>query len=60
MPDQRYEYRVEPITVSPDELENERYNFEDALNGIARDGWVLESTLRIDGSTFLFVFCRQV
>lgn len=60
MPDQQFEYRVEPISISPDELRNERYRFDDTLNEIASEGWVLESTLRIDSSTFLFVFSRGV
>lgn len=58
MPEQQYEYRVEPISISPDELRNERYKFNDILNGIASEGWVLDSTLRVDSSTFLFVFSR--
>lgn len=60
MADQRYEYEVEPLFISPDELRNERYTFEDALNGRASDGWVLDDTLRIDNSSFLFVFRRPV
>lgn len=60
MPDQRFEYHVEPLFVSPDELRNERFRFEETLNGLAADGWALESTLRVDGSTFLFVFARPV
>lgn len=58
MAEQQYEYRVEPIFASPDELQNDRYRFEETLNEIAGDGWVLESTLRVDSSTFLFVFAR--
>lgn len=58
MADQRYEYHVRPISLSPDELGNERYNFEDELNDAAADGWVLDRTLRIDDSAFLFVFRR--
>lgn len=58
--DQRYEYRVEPMFLSPDELRNERYKFDDTLNEIASEGWVLDTTLRIDSSTFLFVFSRPV
>lgn len=60
MSDQRYEYRVEPLFIAPDELRNERYKFEDTLNEIASEGWVLKSTLRIDSSSFLFVFSRPV
>ena len=60
MGEQRYEYRVEPMSVAPDELRNERYEFDDTLNEVASDGWALESTLRVDGSTFLFVFGRPV
>lgn len=58
--DQQYEYRVEPMFISPDELRNERYKFTDMLNEIASEGWILDSTLRIDSSTFLFVFSRSV
>lgn len=46
--------------ISPDELRNERYKFTDMLNEIASKGWVLDSTLRIDSSTFLFVFARSL
>lgn len=60
MTPQRYEYKVEPISTSPDELRNERYTFEDTLNETASEGWILDTTLRIDSSTFLFVFRRPV
>ena len=60
MADQRYEYKVEPIFLSPDELRNQRFKFDDRLNEIAADGWVLDCTLRIDSSSFLFVFARPV
>lgn len=58
MADQRYEYGVETLSVSPDELRNERRTFEDALNGRASEGWTLDDTLRIDDSSFVFVFRR--
>lgn len=58
MPTQQYEYKVEPMSVSPDELRNERYKFEETLNGSASEGWTLDETLRIDSSAFLFVFRR--
>jgi|AntRauMinimDraft_4_1070384.scaffolds.fasta_scaffold07095_2 hypothetical protein len=60
MADQRYEYRVEPLSVSPDELRNDRFAFEDVLNDAAGDGWVLEEALRVDSSSFVFVFGRPV
>lgn len=56
----RFEYRVEPMFISPDELQNDRYRFQDTLNEVANDGWVLDETLRVDSSTFLFVFARSV
>jgi len=60
MAEQRYEYRVEPVTISPDELRNDRYDMEDVLGDAAGDGWALDETLRVDSSTFLFVFERPV
>lgn len=57
---QQYEYKVEPISITPDELGNDRYKFEDMLNEAAQEGWILDDTLRIDSSTFLFVFRRSV
>ena len=60
MADQRYEYMVEPIFISPDELRNDRFKFDDTLNEKAGDGWVLDETLRIDSSSFLLVFARPV
>lgn len=60
MPSQAYEYKVEPMSLAPDELRNERYKFEDTLNDAAGEGWVLDTTLRIDSSTFMFVFRRSV
>ena len=60
MADQRYEYTVEPMFISPDELRNDRFKFDDTLNEKASDGWVLDSTLRIDSSSFLFIFARPV
>lgn len=60
MADQRYEYTVEPMFISPDELRNDRFKFDDTLNEKASEGWVLDSTLRIDSSSFLFVFARPV
>ena len=60
MPTQRFEYRVEPMFISPDELQNDQYRFQDTLNEMASDGWVLDETLRVDSSTFLFIFARPV
>ncbi len=60
MPPQQYEYKVEPVTLTPDELRNQRYKFEDLLNETASEGWILDDTLRIDNSTVLFVFRRSV
>lgn len=58
MAEQRYEYRVEPISIPPDELRNDRFKFTDTLNEVASEGWALEDTLHIDSSSFLFVFSR--
>lgn len=60
MADRRYEYQVEPIFLSPDELRNDLFGIEDALEEYAADGWVLDETLRIDASSFLLVFVRPV
>nr|WP_317176095.1 hypothetical protein [Halovivax sp. KZCA124] len=60
MTPQHYEYKVEPMSIAPDELRNERYTFEDTLNEAASEGWILDTTLRIDSSAFLFVFRRSV
>lgn len=56
----RFEYRVEPMFVSPDELQNDQYRFQDTLNEVASDGWVLDETLRVDSSTFIFVYARPI
>lgn len=58
MPSSQYEYEVEPMFISPSELQNATYAFDDLLNDRASDGWVLDETLRIDSSTFLFIFRR--
>lgn len=58
MPDSQYEYEVEPMFISPSELENAKLAFNDLLNTRASNGWELDETLRIDSSTFLFVFRR--
>ena len=60
MAEQRTEYRVEPVSVSPDELRNDRFEFEELLNEVAGDGWVLAETMRVDSSSFVFVFERPV
>lgn len=57
---QQYEYQVEPVSISPDEFRNEQFALDTMLNDHAAGGWVLESTLHIDSSTFLFVFSRPV
>ena len=58
MPDPQYEYDVEPFSLPPSELENAKFAFNDLLNTRANDGWVLDETLRIDASSFLFIFRR--
>lgn len=55
---QRYEYAIETMFLSPNELQNERPGFEQTLNDRADDGWILDETLRVDGSSFMFVFRR--
>lgn len=60
MADRRYEYTVEPVFLSPDELRNDLFRIEDTLEEYAEDGWVLDETVPIDGSSFLFVFARPV
>ena len=60
MPAQEYEYMLEPVSISPDELRNERFSLETMLNDRAADGWVLDDTLRVDSSTFMFLFRRSV
>ncbi|WP_207591648.1 hypothetical protein [Halomontanus rarus] len=60
MSPQHYEYKVEPMSIAPDELRNERFKFEDTLNEAANEGWILDNTLRIDSSAFLLVFRRSV
>lgn len=60
MSDRRYEYRVEPVSISPTELADERHRFDDTLNEYAGEGWVLDDTLRVDSSSFLLVFRREV
>jgi hypothetical protein len=58
MADRRFEYQVEPVFVSPDELRNDRFRLEEALDEYAAEGWVLDEALRVDSSTFLFIFAR--
>lgn len=60
MADQQYEYRVEPAFVSPTELSNEQYKFNDMLNELAEEGWVFENVAVIDASSLLFFFRRPV
>lgn len=60
MSDQRYEYRVEPMSISPTELDDERHRFDDTLDEYASEGWVLDDTLRVDSSSFVLVFRRDV
>lgn len=58
MPDQQYEYEVKPMFVSPSELKNAKLTFDNVLNTRASNGWELDETLRVDSSTFLFIFRR--
>ena len=60
MPDQQYEYSVEPTSISPSELRNAQYKIEDILNNYAADGWVLDDTLAIDVSSLLLIFRRTI
>jgi hypothetical protein len=60
MAEQQYEYHVEPVFVSPIDLQNEKYKFEDTLNELASEGWVLEDTLAVTSSSLLFFFRRSV
>ena len=60
MADRRFEYHVEPVFLSPDELRNDLFRIEDTLEEFADEGWVLDETLRVDGSSFLLVFARPV
>lgn len=60
MADQRYEYRVEPMSLSPDELRNDRFEIEDTLDEHASEGWILDETLRVNGSSFILVFRRPL
>lgn len=57
MVDQRYEYRVDAVTIYPSEIDSER--FEQLLNEAAADGWTLDETETIGKSTVLFVFRRE-
>lgn len=60
MADQQYEYHVEPISISPSELRDERYKLNELLNELAGEGWVLEDTLCITSSSLLFFFRRPI
>ena len=60
MPESQYEYETEPTFISPNELPNAKLAFDDLLNERADEGWVLDDTLRVDASTFLFIFRRSV
>lgn len=57
MGDQRYEYRVDDVSIYPAELDSGR--FEDVLNEAAADGWELDETITLGESTILFVFRRE-
>jgi hypothetical protein len=58
MADQQFEYRVEPVFLSPTELRNEQYKIQDLLNELAEEGWVYEDTAVVDPSSLL-IFFRQ-
>lgn len=60
MGEREYEYRVEPLFLSPTELRNERYKLQDLLNEVAEEGWVLDDSLVVDPSSLLFFFRRRV
>lgn len=59
MQDPQYEYEVEPVFVSPNELQNSKPELDDLLAERAGNGWQLDETLRIDASSFLFIFRRS-
>jgi len=56
MPDARYEYATEVVSLYPNALDDDR--FDGLLNDRAADGWALDRTLAVDESTLLFVFRR--
>ncbi|WP_161972947.1 MULTISPECIES: hypothetical protein [Halostella] len=56
MSEQRYEYRVEDVSIYPSEIDSRR--FEELLNEKATDGWKLDETVTLGESTVLFVFRR--
>ncbi|WP_227355173.1 DUF4177 domain-containing protein [Haladaptatus salinisoli] len=58
MANQQYEYRVEPVSISPTELQDERRKINEILNEYASEGWELIDSIRIDSSSLLFVFYR--
>ena len=57
MGEQRYEYRVEDVSIYPSEIDGRR--FEEMLNENAVDGWELDETVTLGESTVLFVFRRR-
>lgn len=60
MADQQYEYHVEPVSISPSELRDDRYKLNDLLNELAGEGWVLDDTLFVTPSSLLFFFRRPI
>ncbi|WP_227376295.1 DUF4177 domain-containing protein [Haladaptatus halobius] len=58
MANQQHEYQVEPVSIAPTELRDERHKINEILNEYAGEGWKLVDSVRIDSSSLLFVFYR--
>ena len=54
---QRYEYRVDAVSIYPTEIDGGR--FETLLNDAAADGWVLNETTVVGDAAVLFIFRRE-
>lgn len=59
MEKQNHEYQVEPISISPAELQDEKYKIREMLNEYANDGWKLIDSVRVDSSSLLFILRRS-
>jgi Domain of unknown function (DUF4177) len=59
MEKQNHEYQVEPISISPAELQDEKYKIREMLNEYANDGWKLVDSVRVDSSSLLFILRRS-
>jgi len=57
MSQQRYEYRVQDVSIYPSDIDSDR--FERLLNEAATDGWELDETVTLGETTVLFVFRRE-